>query len=335
MRLAELSPDAIDVDPMNERAETVTAEDVSDLAESIERTGVVQPPIVREGEAGQAGHAVTVGQRRVLAAREAGVESIPVIVAEYDDRDALRASISENADLFRRAVSVKDRAEALDRYWQLLGGSGMPTPSHLASELGVPRQTVRDWLEPMAGAWEDTVLSPEMREFIDDYDLGDDTDDETGSGSDSGTRELADVVGTSTMADIRRITGGGEDGERLARLVADGVLTRSDIRSIKEDVESGTPLSDAIAEARRDRVEVTVRFDAEVSRAIENYADRTGEEREGVVESGVRWFLDAEGAFDPPEPGNSTADSEPSTSDRPPPTERPADQPATTLADEL
>lgn len=285
MNVTDFDPNDLSIDPMNERKDI---DDVADLARSIETTsGPVQPPLVRETPDGETGHAVVVGQRRVLAAREAdGVESVPAIVVDYsDDKAALRASIVENADLFRSTVGVKDRCRALQRYWRLLGGEGMPSYAHLGHELGVPRETIRDWLEPLNEDWNDTALDVDATEHTD-----------TGE-------ELANAVGASTMAEIRRATDGGEEGERLARLVADDVLTQADVRDIKADIDEGTPPEDAIEDARRDdaRLDVSATFDPDTSKAIKRYADRTGSDPEDVVTEGVTWFLRQEGAFDPPD----------------------------------
>lgn len=274
MNVESVPPDALDVDPMNERDDV---EDVTDLAASIEKTGVVQPPIVRSCETG---YTVVVGQRRVRAARETGLDSIPVLVAEYDDADALRASISENADLFQQEVSVKDRCEALQEYWRHMGGEGMPVYSHLAHELGVPSETIRAWLEPLNDAWNETALDVNSRERTDDGE------------------ELADAVGETTLADVRRITDGGETGERLARLVAEDELTRQDVRDIKADVDAGMSTEDAIAKAQGDPLKISLRFDPDISTAIRKYAERTDSDPEAVVEKGVRQFLSAEEVLD-------------------------------------
>jgi len=267
VNVESVPPDALDVDSMNERD---NVEDVTDLAESIEKTGVVQPPIVRSCETG---YTVVVGQRRVRAAREAGLDSIPVLVAEYDDADALRASISENVDLFRREISVKDRCEALQEYWQLMGGEGMPGYSHLAHELGVPSETIRAWLEPLNDAWNETALDVDVQERTEDGE------------------ELADAVGETTLADIRRITDGGEAGERLARLVAEDELTRQDVRDIKADVDAGMSTEDAIAKAQGDPLKISLRFDPNISKAIREYAERTDSNPEAMVKKGIRYFL--------------------------------------------
>jgi predicted transcriptional regulator len=274
MKVESVSPDALNVDPMNERNDV---EDLTDLTESIKKSGVVEPPIVRRSETG---YTVVVGQRRVLAAREAGLDSVPVIVADYDDADALRASISENVDLFRREVSVKDRCEALQEYWQRIGGKGMPSYSHLGHELGVPSETIRAWLEPLNDEWGGTALDVDTREQTDDGE------------------ELADAVGETTLADIRRVTDGGEDGERLAQLVAEDELTRQDVRDIKADVDAGVPVDDAIAKARRDPLKLSLRFDHDISTVLREYAERTDFDPEAVVKKGVRQFLTAEEVLD-------------------------------------
>jgi predicted transcriptional regulator len=154
-----------------------------------------------------------------------------------------------------------------------MGGEGMPVYSHLAHELGVPSETIRAWLEPLNDAWNETALDVDVREHTEDGE------------------ELADAVGETTLADIRRITDGGEAGERLARLVAEDELTRQDVRDIKADVDAGMSTEDAIAKAQGDPLKVSLRFDPGISMAIREYAERTDSNPETVVEKGIRHFL--------------------------------------------
>ncbi|HEX2287539.1 MAG TPA: ParB/RepB/Spo0J family partition protein, partial [Gaiellaceae bacterium] len=64
------------------------------LAESVRAQGLVQPVVVRSRAAG--GYELIAGERRWRAAREAGLETIPAIVRETGDRDALLLSLVEN-----------------------------------------------------------------------------------------------------------------------------------------------------------------------------------------------------------------------------------------------
>jgi ParB family chromosome partitioning protein len=69
--------------------------ELADLAQSIREHGIVQPIVVRS--AGEAGHfQIIAGERRWRAAQQAGLNEVPVIVREVDDKVALELAIVEN-----------------------------------------------------------------------------------------------------------------------------------------------------------------------------------------------------------------------------------------------
>jgi len=67
---------------------------ISELARSIREKGVIQPIIVREVEDG---YELIAGERRLIAARQAGLVKIPAIVKEItDEKDLLEIALIEN-----------------------------------------------------------------------------------------------------------------------------------------------------------------------------------------------------------------------------------------------
>lgn len=80
--------------PRNPRRAFGEAE-LADLAQSIREHGIVQPVVVRAG-AQQGRYEIIAGERRWRAAQRAGLNEIPVIVREVDDRTALELAIVEN-----------------------------------------------------------------------------------------------------------------------------------------------------------------------------------------------------------------------------------------------
>lgn len=68
-------------------------EAIAELAASIGRQGVLQPLLVRPLEDG---YEIVAGERRFRAARQAGLETVPVIVRELSDQEALEIAIVEN-----------------------------------------------------------------------------------------------------------------------------------------------------------------------------------------------------------------------------------------------
>ena len=78
------------------------------LAESIRAQGVVQPVVVRSRREG--GYELIAGERRWRAAREAGLETIPAVVRETGDREALLLGLVEN--VAREQLSPVEEARA-------------------------------------------------------------------------------------------------------------------------------------------------------------------------------------------------------------------------------
>jgi ParB family transcriptional regulator, chromosome partitioning protein len=98
--------DLVDPNPFQPR-KSMASDRLEELARSIRSTGIVQPIIVRRsGERFQ----LIAGERRWRAARLAALESVPAIVREISDQEALELAITENA--LREDLSAIEMAEA-------------------------------------------------------------------------------------------------------------------------------------------------------------------------------------------------------------------------------
>ncbi len=87
----------------------IDPEELAELAESIREHGVLQPLIVSEGE--QPDHYILIaGERRLLAARQAGLERVPVLIREASDQERLELALVENVQ--RRDLNPLEEAEA-------------------------------------------------------------------------------------------------------------------------------------------------------------------------------------------------------------------------------
>ncbi len=84
----------ISPNPRNPRRQFAEGE-LGDLAQSIREHGIVQPVVVRSGEA-PGRFEIIAGERRWRAAQRAGLTEIPVILREVDDKAALELAIIEN-----------------------------------------------------------------------------------------------------------------------------------------------------------------------------------------------------------------------------------------------
>jgi ParB family chromosome partitioning protein len=105
--LLHLPVEAIHPNPRQPRRR-FEPEATAGLAASIKLQGVLQPVVVRPRAEG--GYQLVVGERRWRAAREAGVPTLPAVVREADDRDALLLGLVEN--VARENLSPVEEARA-------------------------------------------------------------------------------------------------------------------------------------------------------------------------------------------------------------------------------
>src|SRR5262249_44940329 len=77
------------------------------LADSIRREGLLQPPVVRPTEGG---FELIAGERRLRAARQAGLDEVPVVVRTATPPERLELALIEN--LQREALTALEEAEA-------------------------------------------------------------------------------------------------------------------------------------------------------------------------------------------------------------------------------
>ena len=107
VELIRLPLDAIHPNPRQPRRR-FEPEATTGLASSLKHQGVLQPVVVRPRDAG--GYELIAGERRWRAAREAGLETLPALVRETDDRETLLLSLVEN--VAREDLSPVEEARA-------------------------------------------------------------------------------------------------------------------------------------------------------------------------------------------------------------------------------
>jgi ParB family chromosome partitioning protein len=105
--LLHLPVEAIHPNPRQPRRR-FEPEATAGLAASIRLQGVLQPVLVRPRAEG--GYQLVAGERRWRAARDAGVPTLPALVREADDRDALLLGLVEN--VARENLSPVEEARA-------------------------------------------------------------------------------------------------------------------------------------------------------------------------------------------------------------------------------
>ncbi|HZS13044.1 MAG TPA: ParB/RepB/Spo0J family partition protein [Candidatus Dormibacteraeota bacterium] len=114
---------------------SVDPDALDELAASIRAHGVLQPIRVRTAGGGR--YEIIAGERRWIAARQAGLRVIPALIAASDDEHAYVESLVENVQ--REDLNAVDRAHALRH---LRVNLGLQSWEEVGRVLGITRQHV-------------------------------------------------------------------------------------------------------------------------------------------------------------------------------------------------
>ena len=139
LALTKFRSDSIDPNPFQPRR-AFRDESLKELADSIRASGVVQPVLLRHAHGNSGRYHLIAGERRWRAARLAGLEAVPAIIREINDRDALELALTEN--LLREDLNPLEVARAYESLQQKFGLSH----AEIAERLGVNRVTVTNTL---------------------------------------------------------------------------------------------------------------------------------------------------------------------------------------------
>ena len=126
---------------------------LADLADSIREHGIIQPLTVRKLQSGY--YQIIAGERRWRAARMAGLDQVPAIVIEADDRKAMELAMIEN--LQREDLNPIEEAEG---YRQLMEQYNL-TQEETAQRVGKSRSVVANVLRLLN-------LCPPVRAMVED-----------------------------------------------------------------------------------------------------------------------------------------------------------------------
>jgi ParB family transcriptional regulator, chromosome partitioning protein len=126
-------------------------EKLQELADSIKAQGIIQPIVVRELDKNK--YEIVAGERRWRAAQLAGLQQVPVVVKDIDDRATMAIALIENIQ--RQDLNPLEEAEALKR---LLDEFTM-THQQIADAVGKSRVTVTNLLRLME-------LHPEVKKLL-------------------------------------------------------------------------------------------------------------------------------------------------------------------------
>ncbi len=139
--LLEVPVNAVGPNPKQPRTK-FDDEAIASLAASIREVGILQPIVVRRSEDGR--YEVIAGERRLRAAKVAGLASVPVVLRDSGDADLLREALIEN--IHREDLNPIEQAEA---FRQLLEELGLKQ-DQLAERVGVSRSHIANTIRLLA-----------------------------------------------------------------------------------------------------------------------------------------------------------------------------------------
>jgi ParB family chromosome partitioning protein len=150
-KVMEVPVDSIGANPFQPR-KRFDDERLKELSESIKTDGVLQPVVVRRKGGG---YELIMGERRLQAARMAGVPKIPVVVRDVRDADVLRLAIVENIQ--REDLNAIEEAQA---YRRLIAEFGI-SQGDVASLVGKDKSSVANTLRLLS-------LPEEVQRMVED-----------------------------------------------------------------------------------------------------------------------------------------------------------------------
>lgn len=125
---------------------------LQELADSIRQHGVLQPIVVRRG---LSGYEVLAGERRLRAAKAAGLTDIPALLREATDEEMQTLALVENVQ--REDLNAMEKARAL----KAMMGNFALTQDQVAERVGKARTTITNILRLLD-------LPPEIQRWVEE-----------------------------------------------------------------------------------------------------------------------------------------------------------------------
>jgi len=132
--------DEIKRNPFQPR-QKINEQELQELVSSIREKGVLQPLLVRQKDGG---YELVAGERRWLAAKQAGLDKVPALIIDVSDQEALEIALIEN--LQREDLNLIEEAAA---YRKLIDEFGL-TQAQIAERVGKDRSTIANRLRLLA-----------------------------------------------------------------------------------------------------------------------------------------------------------------------------------------
>ncbi len=125
-------------------------EDITEMVNSVKQRGILQPILVRRKEGG---YELIAGERRLRAAKEAGLSVIPAVIKETSESEALELALIEN--LLRKDLNPLEEALAYKR----LVEEFHLTQEEIAERVNKSRSAVANALRLL-------TLPPKVRDYL-------------------------------------------------------------------------------------------------------------------------------------------------------------------------
>lgn len=152
----ELDINVIEPNPLQPRG-LITAESLSELADSIREHGIVEPIVVAKTPAG---YQIIAGERRWRASRLLGLSKVPVVIRETTPQGMLEMAIVENVQ--RQDLNPLERAQAYRRLMDEFGLTNSEISTRVSKSPGYISNTIR--LLTLPDALKDALMSGQTTE---------------------------------------------------------------------------------------------------------------------------------------------------------------------------
>ena len=258
--LRELPLSSVKPNPYQPRTR-IDQSELTDLANSMEASGLLQPIVVRPRDTG---FELIAGERRLRAAQQLGWARIPAIVQDVDDRTLLTLALIEN--LQRDDLSPIDEAAGYRR----LGEEFQLGHSEIAKAVGRDRSTIANLLRLLQ-------LPPDVQTLVHEKRLS--------AGHARALLGLSDVGRQSALAveaveqgwsvrEVEAAVAGRRTGQRLGRRPAGQPVVRNaaaDVKRVEDALRKRLGTDVRVTARRRGRGLVTISYysNDDLSRLLE------------------------------------------------------------------
>lgn len=239
----------------NQPRKQFSSESLGELVLSIKEKGVIQPIIIRKVATG---YELVAGERRLRAAKDAGLETIPAVVRNITETEALEMAIIENVQ--REDLNPMEVAAA----YSALGNDFGLSQEEIARKVGKERPTVANYmrllklpLEIRKGIVEETISMGHAKALLTIQ-------------SESRMRDAYKKIVAKSLS-VRQ-------AEDLARTISDNSKKSRD----KKEKEISNEMKDLLAELQR-MVGARVRLRGTESRGVLEIHFGTMEQLDGIV----------------------------------------------------